>query len=222
MAGLIDSTAQMTGKYDDLVELRPEEDPWQGSEEASPEEQAHYDDMYADFIDLLYGPQRQNAMKMMETQQNLFQGVSQAAFTLLKGVYDEHTRKEGEVPQAALFGEGGMIATAVDELFKLANAHKLKGSEDVNQYTAAQMDMMRRVGDYLEKEQSDSSTDEAQELMLDVEEAYNPGAEAPPVGLEDQADLDAIQYQDEARAPQEAPAPAPAEAPPMPPQGGLI
>lgn len=202
MAGLIDSSKPvMGGKYDDLVELKPEDDPLQGSEPANEEEQAHYDNMFADFIDLLYGPQRDNALKMMKTTPDLFQGVSQASFVLLKGVYDEHTRKEGPVPQAALFGEGGMIGTAVDEMFKLAAAHKLKGSDDINQYTAAQMDIMRRVGDYLEKEQSDDSVNEAQDLLMDIEVANNPNVEAAPIGTRDEQDLAAIQYQEEARRP---------------------
>lgn len=227
MAGLVDESAQFMGKYDDLVELNPQDDPWQASEEATPEEQAHYDELYAEFMDKLYGPQRDNAVRIVKTAPELFLGVSQASFTLLKGVYEEHRRKEGEVPQAALFGEGGMIATAVDEVFKLANTHKLKGSQDRNQYTAAQMDMMRRVGDLLEKEQSDDSVDEAQDLLLDVEEAYNPGAVSGPVGVNDQRDLEAIQYQEEARRggvpavnPAEAEQVAPAES--IPAAQGLI
>jgi hypothetical protein len=154
--------------------------------------------------------------------------VSQASFTLLKGVYDDYKEREGEVPQAVLFGQGGMIATAVDEVFKMASAHKVRGSEDVNQYTAAQMDMMRRVGELLEKEQSDSSVDEAQELMMDVEMAYNPGVEAAPLGVKDQADLDAIEYQEEMRQPAaqpENPAAAQQQATPaasLPAEQGLI
>lgn len=197
--GLIDESKQFAGKYDDLIQVKPEDDPWQATEEATPEEQAHYDELFAEFIDKLYGPQRDNALRIMQTTPELYQGVSQATFTLLKGVYDNHRATEGEVPQAALFGEGGMISTAVDEMFKLANAHELRGSEDINQYTAAQMDMMRRVGEYIEKEQGDDSIDEAQDLMMDVEEAYNPGVEAAPVGIEDERDLAAIAFQEEAR-----------------------
>lgn len=216
--GLIDSNAQFNGKYDDLVQVKPEEDPWQATEPVTAEEQAHYDDLYADFMDKLYGPNREHVLKILKSSsRDLYSGVAQASFVLLKGVYDEYKRKEGEVPQAALFGEGGMIATSVDEIFKLANVHKLPGSDDINQYTAAQMDMMRRVGELLEKEQSDDAVDEAQDLLMDVEEAYNPGATAPPLGRDDLQDLDAIRYQEEARRPQvEQSGPVEAEASQVP------
>lgn len=218
MATLRDPVKQLSAnpKYDKLMNLDPGEDPLAGSEEATPEEQAYYDDLFADFVDELYTNQTKNAVKMMQTSPELYQGVSKAAFVLLSGVYTKFKDKERDAAQAALFGEGGMISTAVDELFKLAQMHRLPGSDDTNQYTAAQMDMMRRVGDYLEKNQDDAAVGEAQDLIIDIELANNPDAQVANTSRADILDLDAVQFQDEARQRGQAPA---GEAAPMPTEG---
>lgn len=209
MAGLIDNSAPMGGgKYDDLIKVDPKDDPFEATEPATEEEQAHYDELYADFMDKLYAGARDRVVRQLKNHPQLFQSVSTAAFTVLKATYMDYTRANGEVPQAALFGEGGMISTAVDEVFKLAKIHNLEGSADMNQYTAAQMNMMKLVGEEIENRQEDGAVEETQDLLIDAELAYNPDAAAGPVSPRDRRDLNAIEFQEEARQPAGAENPA--------------
>jgi hypothetical protein len=185
-------------QYDSLVPDAPGIEPVAGSEEPDQAEQGHYDILYADFMAELYDNNSERVLKILENKQGetFFQGVSDAAFHILKAVHTKHVQKEGPVPPASLFGEGGMLHTAVDEVFAFAQAYGLQGSNAENQYTAAQMDIMRQAGEYLEKSSDDSAISEAQDLMLDIDEAGG-GGDHPGVAPSDRRDLAAIEYQDE-------------------------
>lgn len=200
--GLTDTQASFLNKddqYGELMTLDPGEDPMASTEEPTRAEQAQFDNLYADFMDVLYGRGEASVLKMVRTTPEIFQGVSQAAFTILRGVWGEFQRKEGEeVTPAILFGEGGMINTAVDEVFSIAKANKLPGSDDINQYAAAQMDMMRRVGEYIQQRQDDGAVEEAQDLMTDIEIANNPNVEPGVLPTQDRQSIEALSVQDEA------------------------
>ena len=182
-------------QYDELHTLDPANDPMNADQELSQGEQATYDEMYSDFMDKMLVGGEKPIVKMIKSAPDLYAGVSQAAFTILKAIYPAYA-KEGEDASVALFSEGGMIATAVDEVYQLAQAHRLEGSDDINQYSAAQIDMMRRVGEFMEQRQEDDGVSNAQDLLMDIEEANNPGAigQTEPSDI---ADIDAVQYQDE-------------------------
>lgn len=167
--GLVDNQLSRNSEYDSLVGDVPSLEPFVGNEEPDEADMEFFYEMYSDYIEELSGKQKDNAIKMMKSAPDLYQGVSQAAFTILEAVKGRVEAREGAVPPAALFGEGAMIHTAVDEMFKLARAANIPGSEDQDQYTASQMDMQRLVGEYLQKAQEDDAIGEAQELMLDSE-----------------------------------------------------
>jgi hypothetical protein len=228
-------TQQLTqnADYDELVELDPAFGPVAGNEEPNEEEQAHYDMLYADFMDELFGAQSKNAETMLRTGPELFKSVATVAFNILHAVHQRHEQRDGPVPQAALFGEGGMISTAVDEVFQMAIALQLPDSQDQDQYTAAQMDVMRQVGDYLEKSQDDGAVNESQDLLLDMETADGTVDNTPPLDAREQADLAAIgetgtvppQRRDSAYDQAAAEAgqnQQQQEVPPQPPQQGLV
>jgi hypothetical protein len=215
-------------EYDEYVDVQapaPELAPLTASETPDEEEQAHYDTMYADFIDLLYEDSVKQVTEMLSTGGDMYDRASQAAFMLLNKVYREHDMRDGPTPQAALFGEGGMIHTAVDEIFQFAQARHIPGADEQDQYTAAQINMMRLVGEELEKEQDDDAVEEAQSLMVDVEmQDPNYALDPQPLGAEDKMALEDIEAQGAAAqappVPQEqgaAPAPQP-----QAPTGGLI
>jgi hypothetical protein len=187
-------TAQLSQRpeYDELVELDQGFGPIAANEEPDKAETAHFEMMYADFVEELYGAQSKNAEQMLKTSRDLYLGVAQVAFNILKAVHQRHEQRDGPVPQAALFGEGAMINTAVDEVFSMAMSLKLPEAQDQDQYTAAQMDMMRLVGEFLEKSQDDGAVNEAQELMLDMETADGTSNTVDPLNAEEQQDLAVI------------------------------
>lgn len=188
------NTDQLTqnANYDELVSRDPGYGPVAANEEPDEAEMAHYNMMYADFVEVLYGSQVKNAEQMLQTSNDLYLGVSKVAFTILQAVYQRHDQRDGPVPQAALFGQGGMISTAVDEVFSMAMALKLPDSKDQDQYTAAQMDVMRLVGEFLEKSQDDGAVGQAQDLLIDVETADGSVRDTLPINSEEQGDLAAI------------------------------
>lgn len=167
------------------------------NEEPTSEEMYHYHEMYADFMEALYDNNSRNVEQMIGSSEQLYEGVSEAAITLLRPVYQAHEQKEGEVPQAALFGEGGMIHTAVEEVFQFAQAAGIDGSQSQDQYTAAHVDMMRKVGEFIEKKSDDSAVEEAQDLMVDVEMADPNYSGSPEMSTEDTAELKNIATQNE-------------------------
>lgn len=217
-------------EYDELVQYDPAYAPVSGNEEPDEMEQAHYDALYADFMEELYDNQSDNAVQMLKANGEIYNGVSKTAFMLLKSVYQKHESRNGPTPQAALFGEGGMIHTAVDEMFKFAQAYQIAGSDNQDQYNAAQMDMMRQVGEFLEKDRDDGAVGEAQDLMIEMDELGG-GQPNGPVSRRDRESLEAIEFQDEMEAQENValagaregdPAPQTPTQPPPPESGGLV
>lgn len=195
MEGLLDkslSPKQLSNnkQYDELVgSLGAQAEPLIANEEPTESEMAHFYDLYSDYMDELLGPQEKNVVKVMRSAKELYQGVAKAAFTVLQAVHMRAEQRDGPVPPAALFAEGGMIHSAVDEAFKMAQINNLPGSDSQDQYTASQMEMQRLVGEYLEKKQDDNAVDEAQELMIDIE-TYDGAGDGTPLSPEERARLE--------------------------------
>jgi hypothetical protein len=181
-----------SGLYDNLITSEPGFEPVTSNEEPSPEEQANYDEMYAAFVDELYGPQRGNAEKMLESGPQLYESVSTVAFNILSAVHQRQEQKDGPVPGASLFGAGGMISTAVDEVFAMAKSMGIPDAQTQDQYTAAQMHIMKLVGEHLEKSQDDDVVGEAQETLLDIETADGTADPTAPLDAEENASLRAV------------------------------
>lgn len=171
MPGLTQDNQVLTqnAEYDELVGDAPGLAPFTANEEPDPAEMEHFHTLYADFMEELMGPQERNAVQMLTSAPDLYQGVSKVAYNVLSAVHQRAEQRDGPVPPAALFGEGAMIHTAVDEVFQMAIANKVPGSESQDQYTAAQMDMSRLVGEFLQGAQEDGAIDEAQEMLLESE-----------------------------------------------------
>lgn len=185
ITGLVPDKQSTGGQYDDLVGVHPGLAPVAGTEEPTDEETMHFHEIFADFIDKIHGDSKQQVIKSLKTASELYKGVAKTAFEVLKAVYTEYTQKEGVDLGSVLFGQGGMISTAVDEVFQIAIALGLPGTNDEQQYSAAQFEVMRLVGEYLRNTQEDDSVDQAQELMLDMDEAGGASDSSTPLNSED-------------------------------------
>lgn len=191
MAGLtaVQPKTASTADYDELVGMHPGLAPMHADEAPTEEETMHFNELFSDFMEQLFGNSKEAAKKMLTSAPVLYQGVAKVAFTVLKASHDKYVQQEGVELGAVLFGQGGMIATAVDEVYKLAVAIKIPGVEDEQQYSAAQFEVMRLVGEYMQKSQDDESVDGAQELLLDIEEAGGGLDASTPVSSEDRDTL---------------------------------
>lgn len=215
-------------QYDDFVGYSnkdvatdPGIDVLTANEEPTEDEMAHYHEMYADFMEALYDNNSRSVEQLIGSSEQFYEGVSEAAMLLLRPVYQKHEQQVGEVPQASLFGEGGMIHTAVEEVFKFAQASGIEGSQDQDQYTAAHVDMMRKVGEFIENKSDDGAVEEAQDLLVDVEMADPNYSGSPQMQPDDTETLNQIGQQQEQVAPESDAGNIAAEQ--LPPEaGGLV
>jgi hypothetical protein len=177
--------------YDELVGKAPGLAPVAANEEPTGEEQMQYDNLFADFMDVLYGKGEEATKKILQGPGEPYDTIAKTAFTMLKSVVAAYQHERGEIESAVLFGEGGIIHTAVDEIYKRAQAWKIPGVENMDQYAAAQINMMRLVGEYMEQKQDDEGVSEAQEALMDMEEQGNPGGmgDVPPMTGSEKASL---------------------------------
>lgn len=194
-AGLVpemkDAPQQLSANedYDELVGTNPGLGPVVANEEPNEMEMIQYNELLSDFLETLYGKSEEPAIRMLKSSRELYQGVAKVAFTVLNATHEKYIQREGPIESSVLFGEGGMISTAVDEVFKLAQGAKIPGSDDMNQYSAAQMDAMRLVGELIEKRQEDGSIDEAQDALIDMEMEAGGGEGAEPLNSEEYSRL---------------------------------
>ena len=215
MAGLIAPKAPVApeesikGEYDELVGVHPGLAPVAPDETPTEEETMHFHEIFSDFINKLHTDSQGAVIKSLKAASELYKGVAKTAFEVLKAVHSEYTQKEDVDLSSVLFGQGGMISTAVDEVFKIAVSLKLPGANDEQQYSAAQFEVMRLVGEYMQKIQDDDGVNEAQELMLDMDEAGGSTDASVPLNAEDRGTLE-----EAAMPPEEAmPPPVPEEMP---------
>ena len=233
MAGLINNEAaplqggnekqlSQNPYYDTLVGVNPGFDPVISDTVPTDEELLHFKDIYADFIDNLYGKSETAAVKMLGNAPQLYSGVAKVAFNVLLATKQEYEQKEGPLDSAIFFGEGGMISTAVDEVFKMARAQGLPGTDDQDQYSAAQFEVMRLVGEMMQSGQEDGSVGEAQDLLQDIDEAGGGGQSAAPLSGDERDTLELAAAEGQAPLPEEQPPEQgiPPQGPPAgPPQG---
>ena len=201
--------------FNDYIDMDPAFGPISADEEPTPEELDALEDINAEVLKVIYGDNNDAVMGVIKNANELYQGVGLAAFQILLSTKTKFEAGGQKVPPAALFGEGAAIHTTVDELFQLAQAAGIPGSDTEEQYTAAMMEVMRLTGDHIEKSGDDDSVGEAQDLMIDIEAAA--GNTGPvQLGQEDEDDVrGAIE-----RSMQAQQAPAPEQALGGPPQQG--
>lgn len=208
--------------FQSMISMEPALGPLTADEQPTAEEMDALDDINSEVIKFIHGDNRNPVMGMISNARELYQGISQAAFQILLATKQKYEAGGQKVPPAALFGEGAAIHTAVDELFQIAQAAQLPGSDDQDQYSAAMMNIMRLAGEHIEKSNDDDSVAEAQELLIDVETAGGmPGAGPATYTEEDNEQLTgaiqrSLDAQNQALYPQQAPDP---EAPVGPQQG---
>ena len=162
--------------FEEMVTMTPAFGPVNADEEPTPDEVDALDDINAEVLNFIHGDNNESVMGSIGNAQELYQGVAGAAFQILLAVKQQFEAGGEKVPPAALFGEGGAIHSTIDELFQLAQAAGMEGSNDQDQYNASMMEVMRLAGDHIEKTNDDSSVAEAQELLIDIESAANPEA----------------------------------------------
>lgn len=153
--------------------MEPAAQPFIGSEEPTQEEIDALDDITAEVVKFIYGDNNESVLGTISNTPELYQGVGFAAFQILLATKQKFEEGGTKVPSATLFGEGGAIHTTIDELFQVARAAGVPGSDDEDQYSAAMMEVMRLAGEYIENVGDDESIGETQELLIDSEE---PGA----------------------------------------------
>lgn len=163
-------------------DLNPALGPFEADEPATQEEQDALDDVSAEILKFIHGNNSRSVLGSIANTPELYQGVGNAAFQILLAIKQQYERDGGKLPEAVLFGEGGAIHTAVDEIIQLAQAAGIQGSDDPNQYSAAMMEVMRLTGEYIETTGDDNSVAEAQELLIDVEETGYAGQQIPQQG----------------------------------------
>jgi hypothetical protein len=212
-------------EYDKLVGINPGFAPVAADTEPDETELMHFKEIYADFIDKLYDTSEKPAVKLLTSSQNLYEGVAKVAFHVLLATKSEYEQKEGKLDPSVFFGEGGMISTAVDEVFRLAQANRIPGTEDQDQYSASQFEVMRLIGEYIQSGQDDDAVSESQDLLLDIDEAAGGGRHAEPLDSDenDTLALGAAPPPGPEQAPEGGvpPTAAPPEAIPAE-QGGLV
>lgn len=165
--------------------LDPALGPFEANEEPTKEEQDSLDDVMAEVLKFIHGDNNASVLGSIGNTQDLYQGVGAAAFQILLATKQKFEMGENTLPPAVLFGNGGAVHSTVDEIFQLAQAAGIPGSEDQDQYTAAIMEVMRLAGEYIETSGDDSSVGEAQELLIDVEQTGYQGQDIPNPGEED-------------------------------------
>ena len=161
--------------FNDLVTMEPAVQPIIGSEEPTQEEIDALDDITSEVVKFIYGDNNASVLGSIANTPELYQGVGFAAFQILLSIKQQFELEGTKVPPATLFGEGGAIHTTVDELFQVAQAAGVEGSDDEAQYSASVMEVMRLAGEYIETTGDDDSISEAQELLIDIEETGQGG-----------------------------------------------
>jgi hypothetical protein len=206
---------QNIGQYETL---EPALGPFEGNEEPTQDEIDSLDDVIAEVLTFIHGPNHESVLGSItnapEEGGGIFKPIGNATFQILlatKAKFEEGGKK---LPPAVLFGEGGAIHTTVDELFQMAQAAGVPGADDDQQYSASIMETLRLAGDYIEKTGDDASITEAQELLIDVE-ATAPGERQLGGGAKDDDLKAAIQRSLDA---QNQTAPDAEQAPPQQPQ----
>ena len=164
----------MAQNFEEMVTMTPAFGPLNADEEPTQEEVDALDDINAEVLNFIHGDNNSSVMGSIGNAVELYQGVGAAAFQILLAVKQKFEAGGEKVPPAALFGEGGAIHSTIDELFQLAQAAGMEGSDDQDQYNASMMEVMRLAGDHIEKTNDDDSVAEAQELLIDIETAANP------------------------------------------------
>ena len=171
----------MAQSFEDMVSMTPEFGPLNADQEPTQDEIDALDDINAEVLMFIHGPNNGSVMGMVGNSPELYQGVAAAAFQILLATKQKFEAGGEKVPPAALFGEGGAIHTTIDEIFQLAQAAGMPGSEDQDHYNAAMMEVMRLAGDHIEKTNDDASVGEAQELLIDIETADGQAGGYQPV-----------------------------------------
>jgi hypothetical protein len=156
--------------FEQYVSMQPEFGPVNATEEPNAAEKEAYEDIHAEVLEFIHGPQGDNVVKMLQTAPELYQGVGQAAFQILLATKQKLEGKNGKpLPPAALWGEGAGIHTTVDELYQLAKMENIPGSEQQDQYMASMFEVYRLAGDHIQNSNEDESINEAQDLIADIE-----------------------------------------------------
>ena len=202
-----------------------------GTQMASDEEQQRLDAIMEDMTSKIHGELSENVENLITAAPEPFQGISQAAHTLILGSY-KNAAKAGLEPNADLyFAENGVIQQSVELVFEFAEAMDQVTAQDDEVLTAAYMDTLRRVGETMLNSENPELREGAQELMMELElgvpvepEDY---AEPSELGMEGQGTASGpqmAQSQSQGASGMPAPnAPAPQPAPqqqgPMPPAG---
>jgi len=207
---------KQTRNFDSYADLDPGLAPFEATEPATEEETDALEDIMAHVLTFIHGENQQSVIDSISNSREIYQGVGNAAFNILLSTKLKYEKDGQKIPPATLFGEGGAIHSTVDEIFQLLEAARVPGADDRDQYAASVMEVMRLAGEHIEKSGDDASTFEAQELLIDSEEAGTPGT---PVGGAPEEDKLTRAIQRSLDAQNQALAPPPDQAGPAAPAG---
>lgn len=203
-----------------------------GTVMASEEEQAALNQILDEIDTRLHGAASENITGIIESSPEPFQGISQAAHSLVMGSY-QLAAKEGLEPTMDMYvAENGVVQQTVEMVFEVAEAMGKVSVDDDEVLSAAYMDTLRQIGETLLGSDNPEIREGAQELMVELElgteigpEDYAEPSEMPQEGQPMPQDPQMAQG-----APQgvsEAPPPPPqapqqGPMPPMDPNQGMV
>lgn len=203
-----------------------------GTVMASEEEQAALNQILDEIDTRLHGAASENITGIIESSPEPFQGISQAAHSLVMGSY-QLAAKEGLEPTMDMYiAENGIVQQTVEMVFEVAEAMGKVSVDDDEVLSAAYMDTLRQIGETLLGSDNPEIREGAQELMVELElgteigpEDYAEPSEMPQEGQPMPQDPQMAQgaSQGASEAPPPPPqAPQQGPMPPMDPNQGMV
>lgn len=186
-----------------------------GTVMASEEEQEALNQILDEIDTRLHGAASENITGIIESSPEPFQGISQAAHSLVMGSY-QLAAKEGLEPTMDMYvGENGVVQQTVEMVFEVAEAMGKVSVDDDEVLSAAYMDTLRQIGETLLGSDNPEIREGAQELMVELELGTEIGPEdyAEPSEMPQEGQPMAQDPQMAQEAPQNV-----SETPPPPPQ----
>jgi len=176
------------GEFDEFaVDFDPALHHLQGDIAADPGEERQMEDVISSAGQFVYGDNMASNLNAMKTQQELYIGVADVAFEILKREKNRLEDKKEQVFPSVFFAETGATPVVLDQLWDLAGAAGLPGSNDQDQYAAALINLFRRIGESIVEEGDEEAISQAEELAISMALTNEGGSSAEGPGVADEA-----------------------------------
>jgi hypothetical protein len=157
------------GEFDEFaLDYDPALHHLQGNAEASLEEENQMKQVVQGSTDVVFGDAMPQTLNAIRTQPELYMGISDVAYEILKAEKAKMDGKGEEVHPSVFFAETGAAPVIIDQLWSLAEAADLEGSRDKDQYSGALINLYRRMGEHIIEEGDENAIIEAEELAINM------------------------------------------------------